>query len=79
MSHRNVLAIGLVLVFAATGAVADEKLGTESFTVSCSAPAQQAGDRDSARAYHTKLLALAEHADSDRPEMRAAREFLAKR
>ena len=37
--------------------------------------AEAAGDRDKAAAYYRKLLALASHADGDRPELATARQF----
>jgi tetratricopeptide (TPR) repeat protein len=39
--------------------------------------AEVAGDTGRAVSYYTQLLALAEHADSDRPELQQARAFLA--
>ena len=41
--------------------------------------AQASGDRAMATEYFTKLLALAKHADNDRPELAKARAFLAER
>ena len=40
--------------------------------------AELSGDRDKARAYYTKLITLTEKADTERPEVRAARAYLAK-
>ena len=40
--------------------------------------ASQAGDRAKARDQYLKLIALAEGADSDRPEIREVRSFLGK-
>ena len=37
--------------------------------------AELAGDRDRARVYFIELLALAEHADTERPEILHARRF----
>jgi tetratricopeptide (TPR) repeat protein len=39
--------------------------------------AELIGDRDKARTFYTQLLALAAHADSDRPALAATRVFLA--
>ena len=39
--------------------------------------AEQLGDRAQARRYYEKLIALSNHADSDRPELNEARTFLA--
>jgi len=36
------------------------------------------GDKDKATAYYQKLAALANNADADRPNLAAAREYLAK-
>ena len=41
--------------------------------------AQASGDRAMATEYFTKLMALARHADSERPELARARAFLADR
>lgn len=41
--------------------------------------AELSGDRDKARSYFTKLVALAEKADTERPEIAEARAFLAKK
>jgi tetratricopeptide (TPR) repeat protein len=41
--------------------------------------AELAGDRDKARTFYTQLLALAERADSARPELAATRAFLAQK
>ncbi|MGH7318479.1 MAG: hypothetical protein ACRELA_02465 [Candidatus Rokuibacteriota bacterium] len=40
--------------------------------------AELSGDREKARTYYTRLLALAEKADSERPELRQAKAFLGK-
>jgi predicted Zn-dependent protease len=40
--------------------------------------AELVGDREKAKAYYAKLVALADQADSDRPELAHARAFLAK-
>ncbi len=40
--------------------------------------AEVSGDREKARAHYTKLLALCEKADTDRPELKHARAFLGK-
>jgi tetratricopeptide (TPR) repeat protein len=40
--------------------------------------AELAGDRDRARSFYGKLLALADHADSDRAEIRQAKAFVGK-
>jgi hypothetical protein len=40
--------------------------------------AELAGDREKAKAFYAKLVALADQADTDRPELAAARTFLAK-
>jgi tetratricopeptide (TPR) repeat protein len=39
--------------------------------------AELAGDKDKARTFYGKLVALAEKADSERPELDAAKTFLA--
>jgi hypothetical protein len=41
--------------------------------------AELAGDRAKARTFYTQLLALAERADSERPELAATRAFLAQK
>jgi tetratricopeptide (TPR) repeat protein len=38
--------------------------------------AQESGDREKARLYYAKLISLCEHADADRPELKAANTFL---
>jgi len=38
--------------------------------------AELAGDRDKARAYYARLLAIAERADTERPELRQAKVYL---
>ena len=38
-----------------------------------------AGDREKARTYYTRLIALAQHADGERPELRQAKAFVAAR
>ena len=38
--------------------------------------AELASDRDKARAYYAKLLAIAERADTERPEIRQAKAYL---
>ena len=40
---------------------------------------EMAGDREKARTYYTRLVALAQQADSERPELRAAKGFLGAR
>jgi hypothetical protein len=41
--------------------------------------AELAGDLNKARAHYTALVALAEHADTERPELQQARAFVAQR
>ena len=41
--------------------------------------AELAGDRDKANTYYTQLIALAEGADSERPALAQAKEFIGKR
>jgi tetratricopeptide (TPR) repeat protein len=41
--------------------------------------AQLSGDREKARSYYARLLAICDHADGDRPELQDARTYLAKR
>ncbi len=40
--------------------------------------AELSGDREKARTYYAKLMALAQNADTERPELKHARAFLAK-
>jgi tetratricopeptide (TPR) repeat protein len=40
--------------------------------------AQMSGDQEKARNYYTKLVSLCDHADTDRPELKEAKAFLAK-
>jgi tetratricopeptide (TPR) repeat protein len=40
--------------------------------------AERAGDREAARRWHERLLQLTAEADTERPEMQAARQFLAR-
>jgi tetratricopeptide (TPR) repeat protein len=40
---------------------------------------QLSGDREKAKSYYARLLAISDHADGDRPELQDARAFLAKR
>jgi len=40
--------------------------------------AELAGDREKAKAFYAKLVALADQADRERPELASARAFLAK-
>src|SRR5713101_1531669 len=41
--------------------------------------AQLSGNREKAKSYYARLLAICEHADGDRPELQDARTYLAKR
>jgi hypothetical protein len=41
--------------------------------------AQLSGDREKAKSYYSRLLAICNHADGDRPELQDARTFLAKK
>jgi Tfp pilus assembly protein PilF len=41
--------------------------------------AQLSGNREKAKSYYTRLLAICDHADGDRPELQDARTYLAKR
>ena len=41
--------------------------------------AERSGDRQKARAFYEKLVALCSHADTERPELTEAKAFLAKK
>ena len=41
--------------------------------------AQLSGNREKAKSYYARLLAICDHADGDRPELQDARTYLAKR